>query len=270
MHSIQGFKGETMTPVNAAVAIPRPARQLSHPHASSDLRRVRHEDTDQDESPSSAGLARLSGKLTVVIVDRQRLFAEAMHSVLEDGGFEVLALATTGQEGLQAVARQCPDITLVSHELPDMTGIELGEALIERKAPTKIVGVSTIPDAALEREALKAGLSGLVSKQVAPGELLWFIRAVAEGRAAPASRATSTNARSWSELLGGQLTGREHEVLAMLVEGASGRMIARRLGISENTVRTHVQNLLTKLQVGSRLEAVAYAVRHGLVTRTRG
>ena len=209
----------------------------------------------------------LGGKITVVVVDRQRLFAEAMHSVLEDNGFEVLAVATTGEDGFRAVADACPDITLISLELPDTSGIELGRTLVEHCPSTKAVAVSTTSDAAAERQALQAGLSGCISKQVGPAELLRFIRSVAAGRAVPAKQVVTNHTRSWSELLGSQLTVREREVLSLLAEGASGRIIARRLEISENTVRTHVQNLLTKLQVGSRIEAVAYAVRHGLVDR---
>jgi DNA-binding NarL/FixJ family response regulator len=257
-----------MTDLNAAVGIPQPARRLDPPGSfRSWLDLSADGGTLRDEAPASDTLDRLLPKITIVLVDRQRLFAEAIHSVLEHGGFVVLAVATTGEDGFRTVANTCPDITLVSLELPDMSGIDLGRALLEHCPPTKLVAVSTTTDPAAERRALEAGFSACVSKQVGPADLLRFIRSIADGRAVPAKQPVTNHTRSWSELLGSQLTVREREVLALLAEGASGRMIARRLEISENTVRTHVQNLLTKLQVGSRIEAVAYAVRHGLVER---
>jgi two-component system, NarL family, nitrate/nitrite response regulator NarL len=109
-----------------------------------------------------------------------------------------------------------------------------------------------------------------MTKQTPVRRVLDAVRAAADGGSSMVHRSSTRRAgRSDEALLADQLTKREREVLMLLVEGLSGTAIARRLQISANTVRTHIQSILTKLQVHSRLAAATFAVRHGLVSRGR-
>jgi DNA-binding NarL/FixJ family response regulator len=123
-------------------------------------------------------------------------------------------------------------------------------------------------DPRLAGEVLRIGFHGFLTKDTPVARLVASIDAVMEGDLAPRSIPSSFavgSAMDSASMLARQLTPREREVLALLVEGLDGRAISDRLGISANTVRTHVQSVLTKLQVHSRLEAATFAVRHRLV-----
>jgi DNA-binding NarL/FixJ family response regulator len=135
--------------------------------------------------------------------------------------------------------------------------------------------VTALSDPQLLREAIKAGFHGFITKDTPMDRFVDAIRAAMSGQvvvpqrlAARAAGAQSVEERDAS-MLSAQLTPRELEVLAMLVEGARGEEIGSKLSISPNTVRTHIQNILMKLQVHSRLEAAAFAVRYGLVSSGR-
>ena len=210
-------------------------------------------------------------RLRVVIVDDHTLFAEAIARTLEHHGLEILATAATGRAALDAVARDGPDMVLIDPTLPDMPGREVAEGILERHPETRVMLVTSLIDPELIQEAMDAGCSGCVSKNMPVEEFMASIRTVAEnGTVEPPDVVVDlTNDRSPADaeaaLLADQLTRREREVLALLVKGAENAIIAQDLGMSTNTVRTHVENIRTKLQVHSRLEAAAFAVRHGLV-----
>ncbi len=206
----------------------------------------------------------------VVIVDDHVLFVDAVRHMLETHGLEVVGVATTARAGLEAVEDLRPDVVLVDLGLPDLSGLALGRHIVERRPKTTVLALTVVDDPRAVREALRAGFRGYVTKDASAARLLQAVRAAAAGRlAVPRGLgALPTGPRGDDRaalLLASRLTGREREVLALLVEGTDGRGIAKRLGISHNTVRTHVQSILTKLQVHSRLEAAAFAVRHGVV-----
>ena len=156
--------------------------------------------------------------------------------------------------------------------LPDASGVEAGRAILRARPETVIVALSASTARTDMTAVLKAGFRGYVAKDAPLRSVVKAIRSGLDGRVAviPPSRSVSRSSsdRSPVALMANGLTTREREVLGLIVDGFGSVEIADRLGITTNTVRTHVQAILTKLQVHSRLEAAAFAVRHGLVERS--
>lgn len=206
----------------------------------------------------------------VLIVDDHALFADALQRVLERQNME-LRLVNTAGDALELAAGWAPDIALVDLGLPDMSGIELGARLLGLSPATKVLAVTAMNQPRALRAAIKAGFHGFLTKNIPLHQLVTSIETALDGQrviphklAAPATGDMSPGERQ-AALLVKQLTQRELEVLTLLARGAGGEEIAQKLNVSRNTVRSHVQNILTKLQVHSRLEAVAFAARHHVV-----
>jgi two-component system nitrate/nitrite response regulator NarL len=213
------------------------------------------------------------GGMRVLIIDDHKLFGEAIRSALSSDGLqmEVLPVATSAREGLAAARAERPDLVLVDLGLPDEHGVELGRKILEECQGATVLAVTALADPRLLREVMKAGFHGFITKDTPMTRFVDSIKSAMSGHLVVPHRlaAKAAGARSQEEqeasLLSEQLTARERDVLAMLVEGSRSEEIAQRLSISPNTVRTHIQNILTKLQVHSRLEAAAFAVKHGVV-----
>jgi DNA-binding NarL/FixJ family response regulator len=191
-------------------------------------------------------------------------------------GLEVAAIVTTGGDALDALREHQPDLVLIDVGLPDESGIAVGAKLIAERPETRVVALTALADPELVREALHVGFSGYLTKDTQADLFARAVQGVIDGQIVvpqrlgrdalePAPVMALEPEESAVGLLARQLTPRELEVLEMLAQGAGGGEIARRLGVSPNTVRTHVQGILSKLQVHSRLEAAAFAVRHQLV-----
>jgi two-component system nitrate/nitrite response regulator NarL len=197
------------------------------------------------------------------------LFAEAIRVALEDLGEEVLGVVTTGEEAVASVRRTRPDIVLMDIALPDQSGLAVGGAILGEWPDMKIIALTALSDRTAVEEALRIGFRGYITKDTPVAQFVNSLQSVLDGHIVLPHRLGPTGKRSAAEdevaLLADQLTAREREVLGLLVEGADGLTVAMKLGISRNTVRTHVQNILMKLQVHSRLEAATFAVRHRLV-----
>jgi len=204
-----------------------------------------------------------------LIIDDHLLFAEAIKPALAAEGVEVLGVATSGAEGLRAVAEHRPDLVLVDLGLPDQSGLSVGRAIAAEHPETKVVALTALEDPRAVRDAVRAGFHGYVTKDTSTSRFVQAVRSALAGQVVYPRRLAMRGARTAEEetarLLASQLTSREREVLALLARGATGREIAARLAISPNTVRTHVQSILTKLQVHSRLEAAVFAMKHRLV-----
>jgi DNA-binding NarL/FixJ family response regulator len=198
------------------------------------------------------------------------LFAEAIRSSLESLGMEILELTETGRDAV-AAAHQQPDLVLVDLGLPDMHGIEVGKAILAQCPGATVLAVTSIMDPAIVREVMRAGFHGYLTKDTPLEQFIKSIEAALSGQMVIpqhlASRAAGqrTKEQQETDLLVRQLTARELEILALLAQGKSGGAMAAELSISANTIRSHIQNILTKLQVHSRLEAATFAVKHGIV-----
>lgn len=205
--------------------------------------------------------------LRVVIVEDHLMVAEGLALGLGSrADVEVVGLAASLAEARAAVAELRPDALLLDLRLPDGDGISLVRELQGPGDPAVVV-VTSYADPSLARAALEAGCRGFVLKHTGFEDVVRALHAVRQG-------AVHVTASLLGDLLPGrrsaaapELTAREAQVLQLLAVGASTADIAADLLLSVNTVRNHVQNLLTKLHAHSRLEAVAVAVRHGLLER---
>jgi two-component system nitrate/nitrite response regulator NarL len=182
---------------------------------------------------------------------------------------DAVAVVTSARGALDHLEDDRPDVVLLDVGLPDRSGLAVGREILEWWPEAKLVVVTALDDPKAVEEASRAGFRGYLTKDTPVSRFVSSIESIVAGqvvfphRSANAGRRTGSGDSVW--LLISQLTPREREVLGLLVEGADGRTIAARLSISRNTVRTHVQSILTKLQVHSRLEAATLAVRHRVV-----
>jgi DNA-binding NarL/FixJ family response regulator len=209
------------------------------------------------------------GDVHILVVDDHVMFATSLALALEqEPGLSVLGTASTLAEARSWVATSPPDVLLIDHRLPDGLGVQALPEL-KRLAPhMRIVLMSASVDDTALVHAIESGAAGFLSKSASVDELVQAIRAAAAGEVlvSPALLARLLPRLSRDRLgIGTELTPREVEVLEVLSGGLSNSDIAAELGISVNTVRNHVQNILTKLSVHSKLEALAVAVREGII-----
>ena len=194
---------------------------------------------------------------------------DAVRPTLLGLGAEDIVVAYTGSDGVAAAKRSELDVALVDIGLPDRSGLSVGREIMDLDSRTLVVALTAVKDALIARHALKLGFAAYLPKDISLDIFAQGMRNVLQGRridlssAGPSTSRRPSRTEPWRE--GSDLTGRELEVLSLLVEGCTGPTIATRLGISRNTVRTHIQSILTKVQVHSRLQAVAFAVEEGLV-----
>jgi DNA-binding NarL/FixJ family response regulator len=206
-------------------------------------------------------------KLNIMLVDDHALFRKGLRDVIalqED--MRVVAEAVDGRQAIEMAVRAQPDLILMDVNLPGCDGIEATRAISERLESVKIVmlTVSSLDEHLFE--AVKAGAIGYVTKNVSPEALIRNIRGVREGEA-PLSRAMTAKIlesfRAEKKVKAANrensITKREAEILELLAQGARDREIAEQLGIAENTVKKHVQNILRKLHVNNRTAAAAAA-----------
>jgi DNA-binding NarL/FixJ family response regulator len=212
-------------------------------------------------------------RLRVVIADDQPMMRAGLKAVLEaTGSIEVVAEAGTGEEAVLAARRENPDVVLMDIRMPGLDGIEA-----TRRLPgQRVLILTTFGLDEYIIEALRAGASGFLLKDAPTQEVVDAVRAVAAGDAvlAPAvtrqlldqvgRRLPAAMSRAPEGLQ--ELTDREQQVLRMLAVGLSNAEIAEALVLSEATVKTHVSNLLGKLGLRDRVQAVIYAYESGLIT----
>jgi NarL family two-component system response regulator LiaR len=187
--------------------------------------------------------------------------------VAED--LELVGEACGGEEAVRLCAELNPDVVLMDLVMPDLDGPAAIRAIRERCPTVQVIALTSFPEEELVQQALRAGALSYLLKNVGVAELAAAIRAAKAGRPtlAPEAAQALISQAIRSAPPGHDLSPREREVLNLVAQGLSNRQIADRLYISPSTVDFHVSNILGKLGVASRTEAVALAVQHGLVER---
>lgn len=210
-----------------------------------------------------------SAAIRVMIVDDHPLVRDGLKMLLLTApDMTFAAEADSGEEALQLCAANDVDIVLMDLKMPGMGGIEATRSIGERYPTIKVIALTSYIDKTLVREALQAGAISYILKNTTPAELAAAIRSAMSGQSTISSAAAQSLVRSQKEKPqppADNLTEREREVLALMALGLSNSEIGRRLVIQPATVNFHVGNILSKLEVSNRTEAVAVAVQKGLV-----
>jgi DNA-binding NarL/FixJ family response regulator len=196
------------------------------------------------------------------------------HGVIRDGlgrlidALDDIELAGTANDGAEAVERSrelTPDVVLMDLDMPRMDGIEATRLIVEERPGTAVLVLTSFSDRARILGALSAGACGYLLKDASSEEVADGIRAASRGESPLDPRAARTiiSARAEPDPVG-SLSAREREVLTLLVEGLPNKLIARRLDISEKTVKSHLTRIFRELGVTDRTQAALWAERHGL------
>jgi len=204
--------------------------------------------------------------ITVLIADDHPVVRQGLQVLLSvQDDIEVVGEAADGGQALAMAAQLAPDVILLDLKLPVMDGIAVLRELRDSGLAARVLVLTSAADRDLVTLAVQAGAAGFLYKDVDPDALVRALRSVHDGNTLLASEAAGsllrpgTGARAVRGI--GALTDREREVLAQIADGRSNREIARRLGVSEKTVKTHVSSVLAKLGVADRTQAALLAVR---------
>lgn len=210
--------------------------------------------------------------MKVQLIDDHTLFRLGLKNLLERSGIEVIAAASTGQEGLDMVHDANPDVILLDMRMPDMDGLAVLKQLRAAGVTAPITMLTTSNDEQDLVETLRNGAQGYLLKDMDPDELVAALYNIVKGETVVAPQLAGTLARA---LQGkseepeqktplSELTPREFEIIEHLAIGQSNKVIARELGITDGTVKLHVKAILRKLSIRSRVEAAVIAVEQGL------
>lgn len=211
--------------------------------------------------------------LRVLIIDDHTLFREGLESLLSRRQIDVVASVGDGNEGIRLVGELEPDIILLDMRMPDINGLAVLSKLQEQGVKMPIAILTTSTDERDLVESLRTGARGYLLKDMEPDSLVIALRDIVDGNTVVAPTLAPVLAKvvqgNFPELEESNspfehLTPRETEILSLLAEGQSNKVIARNLGISDGTVKLHVKAILRKLNIHSRVEAAVLAVEHGM------
>jgi len=213
--------------------------------------------------------------IRVLIADDHAVVRQGLRTFLElQDEIEVVGEAADGVEALELVQRTEPDVALLDLVMPRLGGLEAIRRIREVAPATRVLVLTSFADDDTVLPAVRAGAAGYLLKDVQPPELVGAIRTVHAGEALLAPAVATMLVEQLAAEDGARapereehLTPREREVLALLARGRANKVIARDLGVSERTVKTHVSNILGKLNLTDRTQAAVYAVRHGIVPK---
>ena len=204
-----------------------------------------------------------TGKIRVLCVDDHPVVRDGIAAIINLQRDMMLAgAAATGDEALKRFFELRPDVALVDLQLPDMSGFDLIKKIKDKSPNARIIVLSSHEGDVDIQRALEAGAQGYVAKGIVRGELLETIRSVHAGK----RRLPAAMAQKLAEHMADEpISPRELEVLSLMAAGKRNKEIAGELSIAEDTVKMHVRNILSKLQVNDRTEAVTVALRRGII-----
>lgn len=216
--------------------------------------------------------------ISVLLVDDHTLFRSGIRSLLQrQAEFSVVGEAADGVEGIKRARQLQPDVVLLDLNMPGMSGLETLQLLLQDCPDTAVIMLTVSEEAEDLTAALQAGARGYLIKNIDADYLVRAIKRAASGESVLAESMASKlvtqlqhgTAKKTETPTGiDKLTPREREILACLARGESNKAIARSLDVAESTVKIHVQNILKKLQLSSRVQAAVFAVGHGMAGAT--
>jgi len=206
--------------------------------------------------------------IRVLLVDDHQVVRRGLRTFLEvQDDIDVVGEAADGAEGVARAEELRPDVVLMDVKMPGTDGVEALRILRASQNPARVLVVTSFTEQRTVVPALRAGAAGYVYKDIDPDALAAAIRSVHAGHVLlqpEVAQALLSQEETGGPGRGTALTEREREVLALIADGRSNREIARRLVLSEKTVKTHVSNILMKLDLADRTQAALWAVRHGV------
>ncbi len=207
------------------------------------------------------------GKIRVLVADDHLVVREGLGAMLHSSNeFEIVGQAIDGEETLRLVRELHPDVVLIDVQMPKMDGIEATRRITQQSPTTQVVILSSFDQDEYIYKAIEAGARGYILKDIDLPALLDVVRAAAKGEAVlPPNIATRLVEHISAQRAQASLTKREQEVLCLLAKGLRNKEIAGQLNITERTVKSHVANIIAKLGVSSRTEAVSQALKEGRV-----
>jgi NarL family two-component system response regulator LiaR len=207
--------------------------------------------------------------IRVILVDDHTMVRRGLATFLK--AFDDLVLAGeagSGEEAIQLCGESLPDVVLMDMVMPDMDGATATRAIRQQFPQVQVIALTSFKEGELIRNALEAGAIGYLLKDVSADELVQAIRAAHAGRATLSPEAAQSLVQSVIQPPdpGFDLTDREREVLTLMIEGLNNTQIAGSLGVSPSTIKSHVSNILSKLGVTSRTEAVTLSLRNHIIS----
>ena len=211
--------------------------------------------------------------MRILVVDDHSLVRDGITSMLEAAGYTVVGQSGDGESAVSDALRHHPDVVLMDIAMPKMSGIEALRLIREAAPDIKVVILTISEDENTLIDAIQLGASGYMLKSSSGDEFLRCLKSLEDGELA-LNRSTATHLiQSLMEVRSGvknqrpPLTERECEILQLVADGYSNKVIGQRLSVSENTVKYHIKKILQKLNAQNRTEAVAYAMRSGLLDK---
>jgi two-component system, NarL family, response regulator LiaR len=210
-----------------------------------------------------------SKPIRVMLVDDHTMVRRGLATFLKAfDDLELAGEAENGQAAIQLCAKLQPDVILMDMVMPEMNGATATRTIRQQFPNVQVIALTSFKEEALVKSALEAGAIGYLLKDVSADELVRAIRSAHSGRAtlSPEAAQALVHAASQPPAPGYDLTERERAVLALMIEGLNNTQIAGKLTVSPSTIKSHVSNILSKLGVASRTEAVTLALRNRIIS----